>query len=613
MPLTVSSVFPPGSEVYMKFPSRRSVVHSTKGIVSCTQPLAAKCGIDVLAAGGNCADAAVAVAAGLNMTEPCSTGIGGDMFCLFYDAKTKKVSALNGSGRSAQRSSLDAVRGALGLPDDGTPAKIPFKSAHSVTVPGAPAGWCDTIERFGSGKLSMEEILKPAIELGEKGFPVSEFVASAWNRAEKDIRNASPNFSEMLKKDLSATDGCRAPRSGEIMKNPTLAATFRTLAAEGKKGFYAGRIAEELVKVVKDSGGFLELDDLDYHMEKGSEPVEPISLKFRGQGVAEIIKENISKENSEDLDLGLELWEHPPNGQGIVALMALGIIQELELDGKIPRFTAADFNTAPYLHVIIEALRIAFADASWWVTDPNVEKVPTAGLISKEYLAERAKLFDAKKANRETLSHGSPALLSSDTVYFAVSDAEGNAISFINSNYAGFGTYIIPKGCGFTLQNRGANFSLDKNHPNVIAPRKRPYHTIIPAAVTNIHDGSLHSIYGVMGGFMQPQGHLQVLLGQIVGRLNPQQALDAPRICIEAVTSGTTKPDLTVCVEEGISADTVDQLRSLGHDVKVLTGQARGMFGRGQIIRWSVDPVEEGAGVWSAGSDPRGDGMAFPQ
>ncbi|KAK7971566.1 hypothetical protein PG989_016582 [Apiospora arundinis] len=611
MPLTIPSVFPPGSDPLVKFPSRRSVVHSTKGIVACTQPLAAKCGIEILDAGGNCADAAVAVAAGLNITEPASTGIGGDVFCLFYDAKTKKVSAMNGSGRAGGKCTLETVRKSLGLADGDKSGKIGMESVHAVTVPGAPAGWCDAVERFGSGKVTMEQVLAPAIELGEKGFPVSELVTHYWAKAEPVIRAASPNFREMLKDDPSAPDGVRAPRPGEIMKNPTLAKTFRTLATEGKKGFYTGRIAEELVKV----GGHLELEDLAHHLEMGSEPVDPISLKFKGQGVAQALKNNIPGENVKDEDLGLELWEHPPNGQGIVALMALGIIQELEAAGTIPTFKQADFNSPAYLHVIVEALRIAFADASWWVTDPNVEKVPTANLISPEYLRERAKLFDPTKATDKPLLHGqpSPALQSSDTVYFAVSDSEGNAISFINSNYGGFGTCIIPAGCGFTLQNRGANFSLDKDHPNVLAPRKRPYHTIIPAAVTNLHDGSLHSVYGVMGGFMQPQGHIQTLLGQIVGGLNPQQALDAPRVCIGAgMPDEGEVMDRTVYAEEGMSEDTIEGLRKLGHEVVVLTEQERGMFGRGQIIRWSVDAVEN-MGIWSAGSDMRGDGAAYPQ
>jgi gamma-glutamyltranspeptidase/glutathione hydrolase len=402
----------------------------------------------------------------------------------------------------------------------------------------------------------------------------------------------------MLKKDSSAEGGCRAPKAGEVMKNPTIANTFKLLAKHGKKGFYEGEVAEQLVKVVKDLGGFLTLDDLKHHAETGSEPMEPISLKYTGQGVG-------------DAPLGgIELWEHPPNGQGIVALMALGIIQELEKAGKIPRWSHKDHNTTQYLHTVIEALRIAFADAHWFVTDPNVVKVPSAELISEKYLAERAKLFDTKKACSAPV-HGSPAHLQSDTVYFCCSDVDGNAISFINSNYGGFGTSIIPKGCGFTLQNRGANFSLAKDHPNVLAPRKRPYHTIIPGLTTYMNDGSLHSVYGVMGGFMQPQGHVQVLLNQEVFKLNPQAALDSPRFCIGGgmPSADGTMTDATIYLEEGIDPKVVEELRRLGHSVEQLDGYGRGMFGRGQIIRRHED---DGVLVWSGGSDLRGDGAAVP-
>ena len=410
----------------------------------------------------------------------------------------------------------------------------------------------------------------------------------------------------MFKKDDAAEAGARPPRPGEIMKNPTLAQTFRTLAEEGKAGFYTGRIAEEIVKIVKEKGGHLELDDLKAHLEAGSEPVEPISLKFRGQGLA--------AENEKE---GIELWEHPPNGQGIVALIALGILQEMEKQGTIPTFKPEDFNTTPYIHALVEALRLAFTDGTWYVADPNVRKVPSAGLLDPAYLAERAKLFSPSKAS-DPVEPGkpeeftSPALQSCDTVYFAVTDAEGNAASFINSNYEGFGTGIIPKGCGFTLQNRGSNFSLDPKHPNCLEPRKRPYHTIIPGMTTNLSDGSLHSAFGVMGAFMQPQGQVQVLLGQIVGGLNPQQALDAPRVCITA-----TKPDAsnglgwTVNLEDGMPQETVDGLEKLGHKVRVVKGPKRSLFGRGQIIRYTVDPVD-GTPLWSAGSDMRADGGAYP-
>ncbi|ERT03095.1 gamma-glutamyltransferase [Sporothrix schenckii ATCC 58251] len=605
MPRETASVFPPPSDVFQRFSSRRSVVHSTKGMVACTQPLAAKCGINVLEAGGNAADAAVAVAAGLNLTEPCSTGIGGDMFCLYYDAKTGKVSALNGSGRAGNQFTLERIRSSLGLPAEAAMGdKIPLTSVHAVTVPGAAAGWVDTVKLFGSGKLSMEQVLAPAIKLGDEGYPVSELTATFWQKSEAGLREASPNFAEWLKKDPAAKpDGYRAPRAGEIMRNPTLAQTFRTLATEGKEGFYTGRIAEAIVEVVQARGGHLDVSDLKYHLETGSERVEPISLKYG------------------DKETGVEVWEHPPNGQGIIALMALGILQELQSTGVVPKFGPADYNTAPYLHAIIESLRIAFADANWFVTDPNEVDVPVSGLLAPEYLAERAKLFlPTEAAPSHKLEHGtpggapfrSPAWTSSDTVYFAVADAEGNAISFINSNFGGFGTSIVPKGCGFSLQNRGANFSLDPRHPNVIAPRKRPYHTIIPGLVTNQSDNSLFSVFGVMGGFMQPQGHVQTLLGQLAGGANPQQALDAPRICI-----GSGMPDegdvfaAIVSVEETMPEETIAGLRALGHDVRVVKDKARALFGRGQIIRYTKDPVEDIA-VWSAGSDPRGDGGAYP-
>ncbi|KAB2110827.1 hypothetical protein AG0111_0g1325 [Alternaria gaisen] len=590
--LGTHNVYPHPEPQFVHFPSRRSVVHSTKGIVSCTQPLASAAGIEILRKGGNAADAAVAVAAAINVTEPGSTGIGGDMFCLYYDAKTKKVSAMNGSGRTGADVTLEKVREDLNLAE-GQSGQIPMDHVHAATVPGAAAGWVDCVERFGSGKVSMEEVLAPAIDLAENGFPVSELSATFWKASEKDLLKASPNGREMLK------DG-RAPKAGEIMKNPTIGNTFKLLAKHGKKGFYEGEVAEQLVKVVQDLGGYLTLDDLKHHAETGSEPVDPISLKYYGQKVG----------NRPPPEGGIELWEHPPNGQGIVALMALGIIQELERQKKIPIWGLNDHNSAAYLHTVIEALRIAFCDAHWFVTDPNVVKVPSAELISQKYLSERAKLFDAKKAISAPV-HGSPAHLQSDTVYFCCTDPEGNAISFINSNYGGFGTAIIPKGCGFTLQNRGANFSLDKDHPNVLAPRKRPYHTIIPGLTTYVSDGSLHSVYGVMGGFMQPQGHVQVLLNQEVFKLNPQAALDSPRFCIGAgMPSADGKmTDATIYLEEGIDPKVVEELRALGHNVKQLDGYGRGMFGRGQIIRRHVD---DGVQVWSGGSDLRGDGHAVP-
>ncbi|OXV09950.1 hypothetical protein Egran_02286 [Elaphomyces granulatus] len=595
MSLDAKDTYPPSKSEFIYFPSRRSVVHSTNGIVACTQPLAAVAGQKILRGGGNAADAAVAVAAALNVTEPSSTGIGGDMFCLFYNAKTRNVQALNGSGRYPASATLEAIRKEFKIrPNEG--GKIPMTSVHAVTTPGAAAGWVDTVEKFGNGNLTLKQILTPAIELAEQGFPVSELASYFWEESEDLIRKASPNFREMLKDDPKAKDGVRYPRPGEIMKNPTLGRTFRTLAAEGKRGFYEGRIAQEVVKMVRELGGYLSLDDLKYHSEIGSQEVDAISLTVKGLGL------------DGESNQGVEVWEHPPNGQGIVALMALGILEELERTGKITPFSEAQHNSAEYLHAIIESLRIAFADVNWWVTDPDVERVPTRELISMSYLAERAKLFSPDRAS-DILDHGSPAHSHCDTVYFAVTDQEGNGISFINSNYGGFGTCIIPEDCGFTLQNRGANFSLQEGHPNVLAPSKRPYHTIIPAMVTNL-DGSLHSVYGVMGGFMQPQGHVQVLLNMLTFNYNPQAALDAPRICIGAGMPQFGKVlDRIVYVEDGISDHAVEGLRRLGHQVQVLTGHQRGMFGRGQLIRCLHDDSQL---VYSAGSDPRGDGMALP-
>ncbi|EPS39402.1 hypothetical protein H072_6812 [Dactylellina haptotyla CBS 200.50] len=495
-----------------KFPSRRSVVHSTKGIVSCTSPLACQAGIKILEKGGNAADAAIAVAAALNVTEPTSTGIGGDAFMLYWNNSTKKITALNGSGRSPSALTRDIVVKAEGV-DTGN---LPKPSVHAVTVPGAAAAWVDTVEKVGSGNVSLEEILAPAIDLAEKGYPVSEITAKLWKIGEKSLLESSPNGAEMLVPPNKSNQKTHAPAPGEIMVMKNLAETFRSVAKDGKKGFYEGRIAEEIVKVVQGRGGVLTLDDLKSHGEMGSQFVDPVSMLVE--------------------KFGVEVWEFPPNGQGIVALMALGIIEALEKSKVIPPIEQMVHNSSQYLHCIIEALRIAFADAAC-------------------------------------------------------------------SNFAGFGSAIVPYGCGFTLQNRGSNFNLEEDHPNVVAPSKRPYHTIIPALITQ--DGELHTVYGVMGGFMQPQGHVQVLLNMLSFGFNPQVALDAPRICLGGMTL-----DNSVLIEEGIPESTVEELRKMGHTgIKQVKGFAREVFGRGQIIRVHYD---EGRRVYSAGSDMRGDGQATP-
>ena len=419
----------------------------------------------------------------------------------------------------------------------------------------------------------------------------------------------------MLKRDKHSEDFVRAPRAGEIMKNRNLAKTFRTLSAEGKKGFYSGRIGQAIVDVLNLTGGHMELSDLEDHMNRGADEPEPISLKFSAQNVKKMGSQRVT--NGSPDNHFVELWEHPPNGQGIVALMALGIMEELERTHQIPTFAQEDHNSALYLHAAIEVLKIAFADAHWWVTDLDFMPIKPADMLSRPYLAERAKLFNKDKAG--SFSHGqpgpSPAQNHSDTVYFSVADKDGNGMSFINSNYEGFGSSIIPQGCGFTLQNRGSNFELGPaDHPNIYQGGKRPYHTIIPGLITHGEeaDRQLHSVFGVMGGFMQPQGHLQVLLNMEVFGMNPQEALDAPRICIG---SGMTKigdgQATEVFLEEGIDEAVVKTLKQMGHNVDVVYGYQRARFGRGQVIRRHVDE-ETGLTVLSGGSDLRGDGCALP-
>lgn len=408
----------------------------------------------------------------------------------------------------------------------------------------------------------------------------------------------------MLKKDPKAEGGYRAPKTGEYMKNPLLADVFRAIAEDGKAGFYTGQTAEEIVKALREKGSYMTYADLKHHMDQEPGCTKPVSLKFSGQGIA-------SKRNSPSMSSGVELWEHAPNGQGIVALMTLGILQILERQGKIKTFTVKDHNSPEYVHAIVECLRIAFADANWYIADPDYAAIRPEHLLSETYLTERAKLFNPSTASRIPI-HGSPALSSSDTAYFCVTDSEGNAISFISSLYSSLGAHIVPANCGFALQNRGSGFVLGpSDHPNVLAPEKRPYHTIIPAMITNVSDGSLYAVYGVMGGYMQPQSQVQVLLDMCALGMNPQMALDAPRVVIQANDDDSLETDMIVSIEEGVDETTVARLREMGHVVKIVKGPDRENFGVGQAILRVVDPVD-GVATWTAGSDPRGDGQAIP-
>ncbi|MBE3039368.1 MAG: gamma-glutamyltransferase family protein [Chloroflexi bacterium] len=534
------------------FSSRRSPVYGRRGIVAASQPLAVAAGLKILEQGGNAADAAVATAAGLNVTEPSSTGLGGDCFALFYDARTRQVSALNGSGRAPRALTLERVRQA-GFIDE-----LPPYHAYNVTVPGACAGWCDLVERFGH--LPLTKTLAPAIQLAEEGFPVSPLTAHNWQESAQTQLRQSLNGIEMT------IDG-RGPHAGEIFRNPGLARAMRAIAEGGKKAYYEGSIAEGVVAILNEAGGCMDLQDLaDHH----STWEQPISVTYRG----------------------LRIWECPPNGQGIATLLALNLLEGFDLAALTPL-------SAARLHLEIEAMRLAFADTRYYVADPACVPVPVEALLDKNYASQRRGLIDPLLANPQ-VTYGVPHA-SSDTIYLSVVDGEGNACSFINSNYMGFGSGIVPRGWGFSLQNRGNNFSLDPKAPNVLAPGKRPYHTIIPAMATYAENDSLYASFGVMGGFMQPQGHLQVVIALLEDGFDPQTALDLPRFCIAA--EHMLGP---VALEEGISIQTMAALADMGHTVRPVSGWGRGVFGRGQIIR--RDPA---TGVLCAGSDPRADGCAM--
>lgn len=550
----------------MNFSSHRSPVYGRNGIVATSQPLATVAGLEILAKGGNAADAAVAAGAALNVTEPTSTGIGGDMFALYFSADTKRVTALNGSGRAPSALTLDRLK------TDGFASSIPPFHAHTVTVPGACAGWFDLIQKHGS--LSMSEILAPAIRLASEGFPVAPITSYFWGRGVERQLKSALNGHELT------IDG-RGPNAGEIFRNPGLAKTFETIARGGKEAYYQGEIAEAIINVINEAGGCMTMDDLASHTSTWE---EPISVDYHGYRV----------------------YECPPNGQGITALIALNILEGFDL-------SSLESLSVEKMHLMIEAMRLAFADASWYVSDPKFSNIPIKELLSKEYANERRKLINTQSAIRN-IERGVP-VSSSDTVYLSVVDKFGNACSFINSNYMGFGTGIVPKGWGFTLQNRGYNFSLDPNHPNALAPRKRPYHTIIPAMVTRAYsraersangdeaqagNETLFASYGVMGGFMQPQGHVQVLSALVDDGLNPQAALDRPRFCIGVEESGGR-----VAIEEGMPDATFAGLEKMGHPVYSVSGYERALFGRGQVILRDAE-----TGVLCAGSDPRADGYA---
>ena len=524
----------------------RSVVRAQHGMVATSQPLASEVGLEILKRGGNAVDAAIAMAAVLNVTEPMMTGVGGDMFALVYWAKTKELKGLNASGRAPAALSLEyfAKHNIKQMPQTGM---------ASITVPGAFDGWVTLRDKYGT--MKMPDLLAPAIDFAEHGFPVMEKTAEDWEAEVRKLKRTPAATANYL------VDG-RAPRAGEIFRQPNLARTLRTLAEGGRDAFYKGPIAKAIADYMRDNGGFITTDDL---AATKSEWVEPISTNYRGYQVYEI----------------------PPNGQGITALIALNILEGFDLQ-------SLRAQPAQYYHTLIEATKLAFADRNRYIADPAFSKIPVKELLSKDYAAKRRALIDSTKALENPPA--GDLNLGSDTTYFTVVDKDGNAVSFINSLFDAFGSGIVAGDTGIVFQNRGSAFSLDPKHPNAIAPGKRPFHTIIPAMV--FKDNQLFMSFGVMGGAIQPQGHVQVLVNLIDLKMGLQEAIDAPRF---RITNGRN-----VLMEDELGSPVIEKLLQLGHVRATPTGVFRSSMGGGQAI--IIDPVSK---TLMGASDPRKDGMAL--
>jgi gamma-glutamyltranspeptidase/glutathione hydrolase len=523
--------------------------------VATSQPLAASAGLAVLRAGGNAVDAAIATAAALTIVQPGSNDIGADLFAIVWDGR--QLHGLNASGRApaalTREMALDAAEHtsvALGGAQGTASAVMPSRGWLPVTVPGAPAGWRDLHERFGSRPFA--SLFADAITFAETGYPVSPRVASGWARTATFAQThlGAPEFAEWKR---VYVPGGRAPAVGERFANPDAARALRLIADSRAEAFYTGEIAQAMVGHAAATGGPLTLDDLAKHT---STWVDPISMRYRGYDV----------------------WELPPNGQGIAALAALGILDGLDLAG---------LSDEHRTHLLIEAIKLGFADAHAYVADPEMSSVPVAGMLDPDYLAARRRLITDAAGDPPP---GDPAR--GGTVYLCAADADGMMVSLIQSNYMGFGSFVAVPGFGFGLQNRGAGFSLDPDHPNVVAGGKRPFHTIIPGFLTR--DGDAVGPFGVMGGHMQPQGHVQLMVSTIDGGLDPQAALDEPRWYWHA--------GRTVQVEPAMDAELVSALAARGHDVTVADS---GAYGYGQAI-WKRP---DGAG-YVAGSESRADGNA---
>jgi gamma-glutamyltranspeptidase/glutathione hydrolase len=529
----------------------RSEVIAQNGMVCTSHPLASQAAIDILKKGGNAIDAAIAANACLGLMEPTGSGIGGDLFAIVWEAKTGKLYGLNASGRSPQSLQLSYFR-EKGL------KSIPSYGPLPVTVPGCVDGWISLHQRFG--KLSMAANLQPAIQYAEAGFPVTELIAYYLQASARRF-GSYPNFNDTY------TLGGKALEKGDIFRNPALANTYRLLAEKGRDAFYKGPIARSIGAFIKDQGGFLSEADLAAHR---SEWVEPVSVNYRGYDV----------------------WELPPNGQGIAALQMLNILEGYT-------FKPEDFGTARHIHLFTEAKKLVFEDRARYYADPDFAKIPVKELLDKNYATSRRALINPDRAATQVLA-GDP--FANNTIYLTVADAEGNMVSLIQSNYRGMGSGMVPPGLGFMLHDRGELFHLDPAHANAYAPGKRPFHTIIPAFITK--DGQPFLSFGVMGGDFQPLGHVQIVMNLVDFGMNIQEAGDAPRIDHQGGNSDPTGVQAgpgQILLESGYDYETIRQLMQMGHKV----GYGLGGYGGYQAIRW--DPKRK---VYFGASESRKDGGA---
>ena len=532
--------------------STRSEVISQNGMVATSHPLASQIGIDILQNGGNAIDAAIAANAALGLMEPTGNGIGGDLFAIVWIEKEKKLYGLNASGRSPENLTLEYFK-------ENNFKSIPAYGPLPVSVPGCVDGWFELHNKFG--KISMANILSPTIKYAEDGFPVSELVSYYMKVASNNFQEY-PNFKETYYLNDST------PKKGQIFKNPDLAKTLRVIAKDGRKGFYEGKIANTIANFIQDQGGFLSYNDLKNHK---SEWIDPVSTNYRGY----------------------DIWELPPNGQGIAALQILNLLEAYDI-------RSMGFGSAEYIHHFVEAKKIAFADRAKYYADMDFNKVPVKYLISKEYADIRRKEISPDKAAKRVLPGN---LENGDTIYLTTADSEGNMVSLIQSNYRGMGSGMVPTGLGFMLQDRGELFSLDQNHFNVYAPKKRPFHTIIPAFITK--DGNPFISFGLMGGAMQPQGHAQIVINIVDFDMNLQEAGDAPRIRHQSdqqPTGGDMINGGELALETGFDYKQVRELMKKGHKIIYDLGS----FGGYQAIM--IDYINK---VYYGASESRKDGNAI--